>query len=242
MSYAVLLAFAVPARGEIHCAAPQGAAPELARIDVETRLRFIDRSLQRSARNVRAWAWSWASIYTTLSVVSFARLAGSPTEDEKIDLYLGGAAPLLGVAVLAIAPQRVLFDQRRLSRRLRARTPADDACAILADAERWLDRDVAQLKFGRGPLIYAGTILFNAGLMLLAGVVFDHWDQAAIFGLAGTAVGVVQIVTLPGGLIDARDRYRAGRLDDRPARPARPWLIAPQAQRNGAGVSFQLAF
>src|SRR5205085_52841 len=81
--------------------------------------------------------------------------------------------------------------------RLRHAPPGTDVCALLADAEGLLVRDVKSAAFGKSALTHAGNFLFNIGVGLVLGVAFHHWTQAAIQSLAGIAVGEVMIISQP---------------------------------------------
>ena len=106
-----------------------------------------------------------------------------------IDDGIGAGASFVGVLSVALSPQAVMADQYWLERRLRRAPPGTDVCALLADAERLLVRDAKSAAFGKSALVHAGNFVFNAGVMLLLGIGFNHWEQAALQGVVGVAVG-----------------------------------------------------
>jgi hypothetical protein len=224
----------------IHCRRIEDSVPALEQIDARVRLRFIDSGLAREAFKARAWAWSWAGIYSALTVAELIQ-AGIAAPDDKVNHWIGAGASFVGVAVLAILPLKVMHDQRWLERRLRHARADEDPCALLADAERLLIRDAGSEAFGAGPLVHAGNFAFNIGLTLLLGVGFNHWDAAFITGVTGVAVGEIQIISQPKGAIRLLRNYRLGRLT--PNAPAAPsWKLVPTATRDGYGLSFALNF
>jgi hypothetical protein len=240
MTVAMVAALSAPARAD-HCAAPPGASASLEQIDAMTRLRYIDGRLRESARRTRIWAWGWAGIYSTLTAVNLAQIPFSSDEDRK-DQYLGAAASFVGVAVLAILPRKVFADQRWLERRIRTARPGTDPCVLLSEAERLFQRDVDDIHFGTGPLVGAGNILFNIGVSLVAGLVLNHWDQAAILGIVGTSIGALQTGTSPRGLVADLERYRRGDLSVRGKPPSVAFSMAPMLGQRSYGLTLGLTF
>jgi len=223
------------------CAAIAGGSTSLERIDAGERLRFVRERLRVDARDARIWAWTWAGIYSALTVGNLALLAAHD-QDQRRDDYLGAAASFVGLAVLLVSPLKVMRDQRWLERRL-ARAPAGvDPCALLADAERLLIRDAAAEAFGKGPLVHAGAFIFNLGLGLVLGAGFGHWNSAAITSLVGIAISEIQIVSQPNGALRTLQRYRRANLGP-PAR-WRPYHLglAPIAGPDHIGLMIGGAF
>ena len=215
----------------MHCQSIPGGTTALGRLDAQERIDFIQASLRRGARRARIWAWTWAGIYSTLTAGELVLGLTASSSDTKIDDFVGAGASFVGVAVLGILPLKVLGDQRWLERRLKHVRLDEDRCAILADAERLLLRDAASEAFGSGPLVHAGSLLFNAALGVFLGAVFGHWDQAAITALTGAAVGEIQIVTQPTDVVRSLSRYRNGDLGIGPARVPPAWMLVPSASR-----------
>jgi hypothetical protein len=224
------------------CAPPRGAAAALSLVDAQTRLAFIRAHLDTEARRARAWSWSWAGIYSAITV---AQLATVPLRepDARVDAYIGAGASALGVAVLAVAPLKVMGDQRWLARRM-AHAPADtDPCALVADAERLLERSARSEAFGKSALVHAGSFVFNVALGLTL-VGLRHFDAAAITALTGIAVGELQIFTQPSGTIGAWQRYRSGALGEErgPPTPSRAFAVSPFLGRGRVGMALGVAF
>lgn len=221
------------------CPAPPGAAARLAQIDAAARLRFIDGELARAARRARIWSWTWAGIYGTLTTVNLVRLGLTADRDERIDDAVGAGAAAVGVAAIAVSPPAVLADQRRLAR---LRRSGGDVCALLAQAERLLDRDAARAVRDTGPLLHGGNFGFNMGLFLLLGAGFGHWQQGALTSFVGILVGELQGLTRPKGEIEANRRYRAAdlRVTAAPAPPR--WQLAPMLSPRQQGLQLVISF
>jgi hypothetical protein len=216
--------------------------PWLERIDARDRLRFLDREMAHAAYRARFWAWSWAGIYSALTVGSAILTATASDESGRIDNGIGTAASFVGLAVLIVKPLDIMRDQRWLERRLRLARPDEDTCALLADAERLLIRDAASEAFGSGPLVHVGTFGFNIALVLLLGVGFGHWNAAVSTGVTGIAVGEIQALTQPTDAVRLLRDYRRGWVKRYPPKPATTWMVVPTAGRDHYGLSFALSF
>jgi len=198
-------------------------------------------SLRRGARHVRIWHYGWTAIYGGLATYQAVSIAFADRE-SRINNYFGTGASLLGLSVLWIAPLKVMADQRWLERRVAA-SPADESpCALVAEAERLLVRDAAAEAFGKSAMTHAGNFVLNIGLALALGIGFNHWDQAAIQGLSGIAVGELQSFTQPTDEIKTLQRYRAGELGQPRGRDPPLFTVVPELARDRFGLSLALAF
>jgi hypothetical protein len=223
------------------CAPIAGGVPELGKIDAEVRLRFIRDRLRLQARRTRIWAFTWTGLYSAVIVFNLAQL--DPNDrDNLIDNGIGASASLVGVLSVALVPPRLIGDQFWLERRLKHAPPGTDVCALLAEAEGLLLRDVKSAAFGKSVLVHAGSFLFNVGVGLLLGAVFHHWNQAAIQAVAGIAVGEVMIISQPAEIVTDLQRYRAANLGLPPRWHPVSWGVAPQLAPNYAGLTLGLAF
>jgi hypothetical protein len=193
------------------------------------------------ARKTRIWAWTWSGIYSSLVVFNLAQLDPNDRENA-IKQGVGASASMVGILSIALSPPKIIGDQYWLERRLRHAPPGEDVCAQLADAERVLLREVKAARFGRGALTHAGNFAFNIGVALLLGFGFNLWDQAALQGFVGIAVGEVMTLSRPGGVIQVLKRYRAGDLGLAP--PPRPigWGLAPMMGQGRAGLVVGITF
>ncbi len=239
LATALLLALAAahPARADT-CALIEGGSPALAARTTDERIAAIQRGLREGARRARIWAWSWAGIYSALTV---GQLASLPLRhgDDRLDVTIGAPGAFLGVLVLIISPLKVMGDQRRLDALLRS--PAGDRCALLAEAERLLVRDAASEELSHSPVVHAGNFLFNLGLGLALGLAFGHWVQGVITTAVGFTVGEIQVATQPMDLPALLSRYRSGDLTIPPPPP--PHItIAPSVSRDSATLTVAFPF
>jgi hypothetical protein len=232
----------------VECAPITGGTPELGRIDASVRLRFLRDRLRLAAHRTRIWTWTWAGIYSSLTVGNLALMAGTD-RSGLIDDGVGAGASFVGILAIALSPQKVIGDQYWLERRLRTAPPGTDVCALVADAERLLLRDAKSSAFGKSALTHAGNFVFNIGIGFLLGFAFDHWKQAAIQGLVGIAVGEVMILSQPNDTVIDLKRYRAANLGVPPGwRPLSSrlglagWAIAPMIGRDHGGLVAGVTF
>src|SRR5262245_24319698 len=136
--FALLLAGAA---GASECAPIVGGVPELGKIDAQVRLRFLRDRPRPPARRPRIWAFTWTGLYSAVIVYNLAQL--DPNDrDNLIDNGIGAGASLVGVLSVALVPPKLIGDQFWLERRLKHAPPGTDVCALLADAETLLLRDV----------------------------------------------------------------------------------------------------
>ena len=236
----LLLLFAGEARaGE--CASIAGGGAQLGRIDALVRLRFVRDRMRDAAHKMRIWAWTFAGLYSTLTVGNLALMAGTDRHGQ-IDDGIGAAASFVGVLTMAILPPAIIADDYWLERHLRRAPPGTDPCALLADAERLFLSDAKSAAFGKSAMIHAGNFVFNIGVGLLLGLGFGHWDQAMIQGLVGVAVGEAMIFTQPADLITDLRRYRAANLGLPPTWRPLAWGVTPLLGDHRAGLTVGLTF
>src|SRR5438067_12303261 len=165
--FALLLAGAA---GASECAPIAGGVPELGHVDAQVRLRFIRDRLRLQAHRTRIWAFTWTGLYSSVIVYNLAQLQVGDREN-LIDNGIGAAASLVGVLSVARVPPKIMGDQFWLERRLKHAPSGTDVCALLAEAEGLLLRDVKSAAFGKSALTHAGNFVFNMGVGLLLGVV-----------------------------------------------------------------------
>jgi len=203
-------AWAAPRDG-VRCPAPAWGAPELAGVDAELRLAWIDAHLARTAHQARVWTWGWGTGIAVATVANLAPLA-FVSPDDRIDWYVGAATTAVGVVPLLVAPLDVVGDSRALAARLAARAPTDDVCLLLADAEGKLGRDAKNQSDGRRWWLHAGNVALNTGVGLFLALGYHHWGAGVFNAVVGTAIGEAIILTQPTSSIGDLERYRAGRL------------------------------
>jgi hypothetical protein len=223
------------------CAPIAGAGAQLGQVDAQVRLRFVRDRMRQAAHKMRIWAWTFAGIYSTLTVGNLALLAGADRHGQ-IDDGVGAAASFVGVLTIAILPPEIIADDYWLERRLRRAPPGTDPCALLTDAERLFVRDAKSVAFGKSAMIHAGNFVFNIGIGLLLGLGFGHWQQAMIQGLIGIAVGEAMIISQPAEIVTDLRRYRAANLGLPPAWRPVAWGVAPLLGDHRAGLMLGLSF
>jgi hypothetical protein len=221
--------WAAPASaGECTAAVVRGE-PALGHVDAGVRLRFVRERLRHEARRARIWSWSWAGIYTGLTVGQLAVTPAVAREDRR-DYYVGAGAAFIGLIPLAVAPLSVMGDHRWLERRLAAAPPGTHECVLLAEAENLLVRGAKNEAFGRSSLVHVGNVVVNAIVFAIIGPGFGHWTSAAMNMVIGIAVGEAMINTQPVGAVADLERYRAGDLAAAAPTPRRVTLtVAPLA-------------
>ena len=215
--FGALLATSSAARAAERCPAGAGGGPTLAAIDPELRLHFIDERLARTAHRAQVWTWGWGIGIGVATVGNLVPLLFVAPEN-RIDWYVGAGTTVIGVVPLLIAPLDVIGDSRALGARLAARSPTDDVCALLADAERTLVRDAQNQADGQRWWLHVGNVVLNTGVGLFLALGYHHWTAGAFNAIFGTAVGEAIILTQPTSSIDDLRAYQTGALGA-PAKP-----------------------
>ncbi len=238
ISLALVLA-AVPARAA-DCPVPEGFAPSLALVDGADRLRFLRYGMRHAAHESRVWAWSTVGVQLLAGNVQLLGATHSDDPGQRIDLWFGVGAVGFSLLQIAAVPPLVTIDQLVVEKRS---AREGSTCAVLADAERRLERDAWSERRGTGPAMHVATILVNVAAALALGILFDRWTSAEINLFAGTAVGELQVLTEPTLSVDLFERYRAGDLTPRKGeRTALRWRVAPMVRSDGGGLGFALGF
>jgi hypothetical protein len=211
-SLIVLLAPAI-ARAQIHCRAPEGAAPLLGATDGRLRLEWIDQRLSREAHRMSRWNYGWAIGIGASGVGSLIPVPFVAPED-RVDYYTGAVLAAVGVLPFLLAPPDVIHDGRELHARLRDFPPSTDAdvCELLGDAERRLVDDARNEHLLSGWWAHAANVAINTGAFLFLGLGYHHWLSATITGASGVIIGEAVIFTQPTGTIDDLARYQRGDL------------------------------
>jgi hypothetical protein len=229
---------AARARAETYCSSTLPSSPGLIRIDAETRLAFIRHRLHRAQRRTKWWAGAWIGIYGALTISNVVGLAVSKTDGDRIDWGLSFGATAVGLLSVGAMPMPTLWDINVLERHIAAGEPI---CSLVAEAEWRMKRDADAAAFNTSFLAHLFNFALNVGIG--AGLVaIGHFEQAALYGLGGLAVGELQIVTTPTDVIQAYRRYKAGFLDDRPLPPPLQWALVPQASHGRYTMNVALSF
>ncbi len=235
------LLFAAPARAT-QCQAIAGGSSALAAIDAEIRIRYLDGRLNREAKYARIYSGVWGGIYGALTIGQLSLYPGANSNSERAMYVAGSAASFIGLLGIAALPLSVEFDQIKWRKELQRGAPGGNQCALLADAERFLLRGAESEEFGTGPLVHVANFVVNIAAGLVVGLKYDGWSEAAALIFPGIAIGEVQIITQPTGMIEDLRRYRAGDLGSRETKWLGHWAVAPNVTRDHAGLMFAASF
>ena len=230
-----LLAACTSARAT-ECAPSLVASPELAKVDAETRLAFLERRLDRAARNAKIWTGTWAGVFSALTIGGVV-LIPLVEKDARVDYYFTAGKSLVGLASLGVIRLRAIGDARWLRSRSRS-----DVCALVADAERLLVRSAKSEDEGRTIFVHVGNLALNMGSLLILGLVFDRWESAALQGVGGSVLGELMIATRPRTAEGALEAYRGAHLDAAAKRDVLPVAVFPMLLHQGGGLAVAGSF
>jgi hypothetical protein len=190
------------------------ASSSLADAQCEDEVRSVTATLDADARGTRVWYWSWMAAGTAL-IVGQGTWAALAQGDMRVELVTGAAASVFIPTVLLVHPPLVRSDAPLLDARLNATTvdgTLGDSCVALQRARELLHRDADDQALATGWAAHAFVIGGNIALGLLLGLGFHDWWGAAKQAVGGSAVGELQILTLPTGALRARNAASANRL------------------------------
>jgi hypothetical protein len=176
------------------------------------RLHTIAATLDADARRTRTWYWGWMAAGTTL-LAGQTVLASLTTGNTQKDFIAGAATSTFIPAMLLLHPPRVLSDAPLLDARLAA-TAVDerygDPCLALPRAQEILARDADDQALTTAWFAHVFVIGGNIAVGLILGLGFHDWFGAAKQAVGGSAVGELQILTLPTGALKLRGLGFAG--------------------------------
>jgi hypothetical protein len=177
---------------------------ETARCDAS--VRAIQRTLDEDASRTRVWYWAWMATGTAL-LGGQAALSAVTTGDMQKEFITGALTSTFIPGMLLLHPPMVLADSRRLDARLELTTVGGrlgDPCIVLPRAQELLARDAADQALATGWFAHVFVVGGNIAVGLILGLGFGDWAGAVKQAVGGSAVGELQILTLPTGALKAR--------------------------------------
>jgi hypothetical protein len=178
----------------------------------EDEVRSIAATIRADARGTRVWYWSWMAAGTAL-IAGQGTAAAFVHDDLRVELVTGAAASVFIPTVLLAHPPLVLSDEPLLDARLSATTvdgTLGDSCVAAQRARELLERDAQDEALATGWFAHSFVIGGNIALGLLLGLGFHDWWGAAKQAVGGSAVGELQILTLPARSLGARRSEKGG--------------------------------
>ncbi|BDG02214.1 hypothetical protein AMOR_12100 [Anaeromyxobacter oryzae] len=218
-----------PAAVRAGCAG-DAAGSRLAAIPAPTRVAFLRQRLEAARGPAETWTATWGFVDGALAIGQLAALPFASTRDGRIVLAAGAASAALGDAQMILLPITPPP----------APPAGGDVCAELALLEAALERGARNQAVGTGLAAHASNLFLNAALGVLAALAGSQWRTGALTAGVGFALGEVQILTQPTGLVGELARYRAGDLS--PAEPGAASARVRVLPRGGAVVSLVVSF
>ncbi|CAN5361722.1 hypothetical protein BH09MYX1_BH09MYX1_22360 [soil metagenome] len=208
------------------CPVPDGADPKLAAVDPKARVHFLQAELGAQARYADLWQTTWFVARSAILVgeVGLALITTDPGDrTDAIVTSIFAVVPPIGTLLFGL---RVSHDGPRFLRLDHLDTDAS-RCAYIARGEQFLARDAANEDENRNWVQHALQIAGSTALFLVLGLGYDHFRNAILNGAGGIALGELQILSQPTGLVSAWKRYRAADIDPpKPTISLRPTLTA----------------
>jgi hypothetical protein len=178
----------------------------------EAKVREVQAVVDRDAQGTRLWYWVWMAAGTGL-LVGQTVIASVTTGNVQKEFIAGAATSAFIPAALLLHPPAAIDDASRLDARI-ALTSVDghpgDACVLAPRAQEILAHTAADQHLTTGWFAPAFVVGGNIAVGLFLGLAFHDWAGAAKQAVGGSAVGELQLLTLPTGSLHARGLGLAG--------------------------------
>ena len=201
--------------------------------NISERINFIQTAFDEGETRAKIWSYSWTGVYGMLTGVQTAQALY--TSHNRTSNIVYASQSLLGFAALIVDPLHARSSGRDL-REIPGDTP-DERQLKLETAERWLERNAKQEKFGRSWPVHILALAVNA----IGGAIIWH-NSGSKDGLtsilAGMAAAEVQIWTQPTRAIKDYDEYRSKYKGAKNSLSDRKYFIAPSPNGCVAGFIF----
>lgn len=229
---------AASAKGaEDRCPAPPEGAPELASIDPEVRLAWVDAALRRASERAQTWGWAWRATFQTAAVAQLGLASAVQSRATRIDLLAGSFKSTTGFLFAMVFP---LPAERHHDPLAPEREDPRPLCARLAEAEATLVRDAAGERRARSLGMHALGLGFNAAVTVVVGLMHGRWWTAVGGAISGGIVGEARVFTTPTVATEALDRYRSANLGAPRAKASIAPVLAPT--RDGVELGVTIVF
>jgi hypothetical protein len=159
-------------------------------LDQSLRAAALEAALDSEAHRFATWRWSWTAAYGALTLGSLALVPRTARED-RVDLYTGAVT-----SALAIVPPFVFGQPVRA---------CPSGPGRLTCAQATLDEVAAYQRDGRGLLMHAINLAYNALAAGFLAIGYRRWGPAAVTFAGGFALGELQIFTQPDGAARLQD-------------------------------------
>ncbi len=211
----------------------QGAGVAL--ISAEARYAYIERALAHTQRYGqifdRVWGLGFAGVAVVQASVGATRPFAFVDEGQQKSLCVSATKTAIGAFSHALRPTRVY----------RPTWEPADPCGSVADAEDKLKRTARVQRKRSGWRAHVEGLALNLSGVLVLGLGYDLWKEAAVGFTIGFVVGQIRLYTYPRHAIRAWSAYRAGDVGSVSMRGA-VWRVQPMVVERGYGLAFTGAF
>ena len=211
----------------------QEAAPKASDSNISERINFIQTSFDKGETSAKAWSYTWTGLYGALTGLQTFQVLYS--RHDRASTIVNASQSLFGVAVMIVDPFHARSSGSDL-RKMPGNTPEEQQHK-LDMAERWLERNYKQEKFGRSWT----THLLGVAVSIIGGGIAWHNNgskNGITTMLSGIAVSEIQIWTQPTRGMSDYNEYRRKYKPAYPDIPEKKYFIAPSLNGFVAGVIF----
>jgi hypothetical protein len=210
LSVVVAIAVSAPlsalSAGAATCPAPADA-PNLASVDAERRLAFVESALDRAEAQSAKWGGFWRATFQTTAAVQFSLAHVAKRDADRIDLIAGGIKSSTGLVFAWVFRLPAEKHEGPWAER-----PWREGalCDRLASAEEALERDAKFEKRGRSIGMQALGLGFNVAVGVTTYLMHKRLWSVLLGMVTGGIVGEIRVFTQPTVASDAIASYKTG--------------------------------
>jgi hypothetical protein len=211
----------------------QEATPKASDSNISERINFIQTSFDKGETSARIWSYTWTGLYGALTGLQTFQVLYS--RHDRASNIVNASQSVFGVAVMIVDPFHARSSGSDL-RKMPGNTPEEQQHKLDL-AERWLERNYKQEKFGRSWPYH----LLGVAVSIIGGGIAWHNNgskNGITTMLSGIAVSEVQIWTQPTRGMSDYNEYRRKYKDACHNIPEKKYFIAPSLNGFVAGVIF----
>lgn len=180
------------------------------------RQAFVDKAIDRGARQGRTWAGLWGGSFGVAAVGAVTIASVIDDRGWSIDLYVSGGAAALGALSRAVLMPALVRKRRGYRKRV---AQGLRGCERLQAAERVLVTGARGERRARSVAMHLAALTVSASTGVILGLGFNRPISGNRQFMIGAAVGQVMLLTMPKPATVALARYRRTTLSGLQAVP-----------------------
>ncbi len=217
--------------------------PDIPNVELDERVRFLDREIARNARLTRVWFALWSEVYAAGLVVQSARAAVETKPAYRADFTVSAAKAVIGTVGRLARPPRAVLGPTAAELAPGGSHAARSRHLVVAEAMLRLDAKDNDRRYSW--LAHTLNLGLNLAGALIVGFGYHDWRRGLESAAIGVAVGELSIWSQPWGAKRAWKRYALRYGIARPQRAAgglQAVSVMPGLQPGGASGALSFSF